>query len=844
MESRIKTTGLLLFLLATGWLILPAGRSDGTPAVGALMVHGIGGALLAAPLLRWCAGRRRESRDGGARRAWGMGSLLVAACIAGAAGMVGRALMGYAADRPGWLFWMHGGPGGAAVVLIGALLVREAARRQRVGSVRGRRAGYAAAAVIAGVVAVSLATGLRSASRFAAYDPEAYYQSLTATNERQADNPLFPSALRVSGPDGARDEECRHCHLREVAQWQGSAHAHAGDDKGYRRSLAALVERRGREAVRWCQGCHAPERLVRGRDGSGESDHSVGEPGRPDPHSGGVTCVSCHAVRTVPLLTGNGGLVRDTFSAAASPDVGPDPLQAEASVLTHFLTYLRPGPHRAAMSRATAAARRADLAGDPASRLCSGCHRVGFTVAQNGYHFMRGPDEFGTWQESAIAGYSIHGFRAPGTARSCLSCHMPRYYRHRFTTVSAEPAVTLDLFARRVGQGAGENEWAVPLEQHATFLRPGGSTVVDVVVANHGVGHAFPGGFTDIRDIWVQITVTDASARTILAHGVPDTQGRLAPDAHGLGLLPLDRQGRLLRHNELERWVASAREAADIGPGEAHVAHYRLDLPAAERWPLTLRARLNEHRYTPEFAAFAGTPRPSDRDVRVLAKETVQLTLPMAARQRRRNVAKEAVRWYDYGVGLLLQEDLPRAARAMLRTQRFAGVGVDPWLGLGRVYLREGDLLAARSQFEEAGRRAPGDPRPGAFMGTLYRRMGEYDQALKLLLPLARAYPADRATYFDIGLSYLRTGRPAEAAAAFTRMLELDPDDVSAHYNLWMCYQRLRRYADARLEEAIYRSLRPGDGASPALARYLRAHPPAAVEARVIHEHRLRSVGG
>jgi tetratricopeptide (TPR) repeat protein len=166
--------------------------------------------------------------------------------------------------------------------------------------------------------------------------------------------------------------------------------------------------------------------------------------------------------------------------------------------------------------------------------------------------------------------------------------------------------------------------------------------------------------------------------------------------------------------------------------------------------------------------------------------------------------------------------------------------GADPWLGLGRVYLREGDLLAARAQFEEAARRAPGDPRPSAFLGTLYRRMGEYERALNLLLPLARQYPADRATHFDVGLSYLRTGRHEEAAEAFTRMLALDPDDVSAHYNLWMCFQRLRRHADARREEAIYRYLRPEEGTSPALARYLRAHADAADELRAIHEHHLR----
>ena len=42
---------------------------------------------------------------------------------------------------------------------------------------------------------------------------------------------------------------------------------------------------------------------------------------------------------------------------------------------------------------------------------------------------------------------------------------------------------------------------------------------------------------------------------------------------------------------------------------------------------------------------------------------------------------------------------------------------------------------------------------------------------------------------------------------------------------------------------AIYRYLRPGDGASPVVAAYLRAHPAAAIESRTIHEHRLQPAG-
>src|SRR5205823_8924274 len=131
-------------------------------------------------------------------------------------------------------------------------------------------------------------------------------------------------------------------------------------------------------------------------------------------------------------------------------------------------------------------------------------------------------------------------------------------------------------------------------------------------------------------------------------------------------------------------------------------------------------------------------------------------------------------RFYDYGVGLLLQGDLPRAQRAMRRVQAWAPRDAQGYLGLGRVYLTEGDLLAARAQFEQARHLAPDDPRPRAFLATTERKMGQYEQALAVLEPLARAYPRDRLLWFDIGMSHYLAGRYAEGAQAFETMLGID----------------------------------------------------------------------
>ena len=44
------------------------------------------------------------------------------------------------------------------------------------------------------------------------YEAEACYEILTATNERQAGNPLFPSPLQAVGTSASSDRECRGCH--------------------------------------------------------------------------------------------------------------------------------------------------------------------------------------------------------------------------------------------------------------------------------------------------------------------------------------------------------------------------------------------------------------------------------------------------------------------------------------------------------------------------------------------------------------------------------------------------------------------------------------------------------
>jgi tetratricopeptide (TPR) repeat protein len=696
------------------------------------------------------------------------------------------------------------------------LLARVSASRRSVPAL-----SLAAAAALLLVLA-PLLLAARAPDALPRYDADACYAQLTATNARQAGRAGFPAGARLA--TAAEEEGCATggCHPLERAAWERSRHAHAGQSPYYHAAAAAFGSGSWDPQARWCQGCHGARKAQTG-----------------------VGCLGCHAIRAVPSLAGNGQCLREPASA---------PILAEsrapwAAWLRGLVVRLRPESHRRAFSPPELASK---------SEFCAPCHRMGLTVAQNRYKFLRAQDEYGTWQASFVSGHSTHDFYPPAARpQSCQSCHMPPGgpgvdHSCPASSRSFKLAVTVDLISARIATrrtGAAEEvapfapAASAPEAATAVPFAPGDELVVNVVVTNRGVGHEFPAGISDAKDVWIEFEARDGGrpgTPPFFRSGGLQAKGEVDSKAHRYGLVALDRDGRLIRRNNLHEMVTPLYRRS-LGPGEADVVRYRLHLPPGLRGPLLLRARLNHRSVNPEFhgAAFPGQAVPLP-PVRVLCEARAALVpgRPLIAPP----APGDADRFYQYGVGLLLQADLPRAAAAMVRVQALAPGEARGYLGLGRVYLQEGDLLSARTQFEKAqqlaGRSAGTDPRPAAFLGTVYRRTGEYERALSILEPLARRFPQDRALWFDIGMSHYRLeGHDEQAAAAFRRILEIDPDDVGAHYNLMLTLQRLNRLPEARREETIYRYLKEDETVRRIIGTYLHNHADADREFQTIHEH-------
>jgi tetratricopeptide (TPR) repeat protein len=451
--------------------------------------------------------------------------------------------------------------------------------------------------------------------------------------------------------------------------------------------------------------------------------------------------------------------------------------------------------------------------------------------------------------------------------------------------IEAEPAAEGDVpraastfaegeeVAMAVGRGTGvsrepEPVWA-PLDRADVAVRRGEEVRVDVVVRTRGVGHFFPGGTVDAFDVWLEVRAADESGRTVYWSGAA-TEGGTGPvdeGAHRYGSRMVDGHGN--RIDKRNAWATRAVAWVNlIPPGAADVAHFRIRVPEDCGDTLRVEARLNYRKFSHANTtfSFAGepaayepaagsdtdrvTPHWDDRDfvtgpvpmnVSAELREIPDLPIVVMSRGEARlrvvdagtpveNTcpqprAGEAMRWNDYGIGLLLRGDLQGARRAFTQVTRADPTYADGFVNLGRVALREGLLEEAQTVLSEALALDADLAKTHYFLGVAAKSRGEYAEALARLRTAAAAYPRDRVVLNDIGRVLFLERRYEEAVAELRKVLEIDPEDLAAHYNLMLCYKGLGREDEAAAEQRLYERFKADEDAPILLGPYLREHP-------------------
>lgn len=356
-----------------------------------------------------------------------------------------------------------------------------------------------------------------------------------------------PAAL-VQGADA-----CVKCHPTVAAQWRSSAHRLSSfNNPYYAASTRAFRAERGFAASTFCGDCHDPALVAQMADPIDENSREA---------QAGIACMACHGIVEVDRR-GNG-----LFRAE--------------------LTGPKPGPeHAAHVAR--------PLLKTPA--LCGTCHRVGLPETVTHARWYRGQDEWGDWRDSGYAGRGVPSLFPVAGQKTCTDCHMPRVAADPKERGAKEGMIRSHRFLGANTAVAHLQDDTAQLEATQAFLRDtitlrladGGPGLVDVVLHNRGVGHAFPGGTVDSNQVWIEWHAFDADGAVLSRNA-----------DHHLRAWPVDADGRLLQTRDVQHQRAVAFDTR-LMPGQPRVVRYRIPDGAAQ-----VTARLRYQKFSDDYARFA-----------------------------------------------------------------------------------------------------------------------------------------------------------------------------------------------------------------------------------------------
>ncbi len=458
---RGLTICFLLVVVSAGWVW--AFPEASVFFVATVLTHVVLGVFLIGAAARswnaeWMQTLRREA-------IWALVALMASAVFGLLLGWVG-------ATRPNmWIVQTHGAAGFLGVALLTWWAVRHA--RSFAPWVGG-----------AGVLALCLPLYVTVQLRWFPTAQDRIVNPLEAPESMEYEgggvgSPFYPSASRTNTgghipSDFFLDSKlCGDCHKDVYEQWNESMHHFSSfNNQFYRKSIEYMQETVGVEESKWCAGCHDHAMFFNGRF----DDPVVGQIDTPEAQAG-LGCVSCHSISSVADTMGNGGF---TIEYPAL-----HPLMASKNAIIRaidsYVINTAPAAHRQTFMKPFMRQDR--------SEFCSSCHKVHLDEPVNNYRWMRGFNEYDSWQASGVSGQGARSFYYPAAPADCSDCHMPLVksddpgnidgyvHSHRFPAANTavpyvngheeqlritkeflQNAVTVDIFAMTPASDLGELE--------------------------------------------------------------------------------------------------------------------------------------------------------------------------------------------------------------------------------------------------------------------------------------------------------------------------------------------------------------------------------------------------
>jgi hypothetical protein len=448
-------------------------------------------------------------------------------------------------------------------------------------------------------------------------------------NYKYGEHPFRPSQTEtyhhqfLDAKQIATSNDCASCHSDIAQEWHSSAHRQAASDRAYVTNISLLSDKKGIEATRYCEGCHAPIALLTGQLSKGGQHGGVKNTVA---NTEGIPCLGCHAINKAMHLKGVASYEYTPPSdyLFSAYDTGI------TKAIAHFLIRLKPEQHKLDMAR--------PILKTP--ELCATCHAQFMDKDMNNWGWVKMQDDYSAWLDSPYSKQHEQIFANAQTTR-CQDCHMPMISAddpssntegmirmHNFVGANTMLAMLandhhqmqltkdfLQANKMRVSIDNPERTDAVqtelPLDEKLRnqtetpyFYYLGETAKLRITVSNMGVGHDFPGGTADINEAWLAVRVTDASNQTVYDSGYLLPTNDVEPSAHFYRALAIDRKGQLVWKHDLFNRIGESYKKV-IPSGKADVQDYEFTIPAWAKTPITVTATLKYRKLNDRYAKFA-----------------------------------------------------------------------------------------------------------------------------------------------------------------------------------------------------------------------------------------------
>jgi tetratricopeptide (TPR) repeat protein len=682
------------------------------------------------------------------------------------------------------------------------------------------------------------------------------------------DRPFLPSNATsyngqfLSPKDFPTAEYCGHCHQEAYHQWRQSAHSNSFRAPWYLTNVNALINEKGVQFSRHCEGCHNPVALLSG-------DLSQGMPVKRPFENEGVTCSTCHAIQSTTTI-GTGSYIMGYPAVLVDENGHP---------ITHPVTDAEILAH---LDRHSKAVMRPLL---KTSEFCAACHKAAIPRELDNYKWLRAIPLYDEWQSASFTKQSPLPFYRKPTVSTCQTCHMqaeplgpgqedagakdgklishrwaagnsliPAYYKYPEQMAKlrdffkngadGKGVLNIDIFAlerddtSQAASATAADKIIAPLGTKPFSLTAGETLVADVIIQNKGTGHSLIPEQRDFYEAWVDFTVKNSSGKILAESGFIKPDGNLDPSAHSFTNRLVNVNGGLNDLHQIWHNRVLAYNNA-LQSGRAQLVRYRFRMPkTVAAGPVTISAAVKYRRFKQNFIDYAMGKKHYPEPILEFYSQSRTLRIgdnPPTEPAPADNPTW--MRWNNYGIGLLDAQQYKASVDAFQHVADLRPDYADAYTNMAVVEIVWERYDDAASHLAKALSLLPGDARALYYRALVERNANQVDAAIADLKVCVEKFPRFKEGWRELGFANYQEHNYAAARDAYQKIQEVDPDDLGAHYQLAIIYRRLGDKEKSEIESAKFADQKNDPTASVYALEFLSKHPEVAAESVVWHVH-------